>query len=337
MKSFVKINLALLLVVLFPLSGQTTKYAGEFLSTGVGGRALAMGGAYAAMNQDVSAAYWNPAGLTHSTFQEIALMHSERFGDLVNYDYAGYMHPLDESGQSVFAISLIRLGVDDIPFTQNLELVEPDPEHQNGELDAPGEYVIYDEDRIIWESDSELALYFSYGRVLNPKLSVGGNVKFVRKAIGDLDANGFGFDLGVQYRVFDKLMLGANLQDATTTLLLWDSGEQESISPTLKTGLAFVQPLGFFEGSLTAAFDIDTRFEGRDEVGSQYSAGAASFDLHFGMEYFYRRTLALRFGPSAGEMSAGAGVVINKLRFDYAFIGHNDLGDTHRVAGSIRF
>ena len=49
------------------------------------------------------------------------------------------MHPMNQDGSSVLAVSLIRLGVDDIPFTENLELVEPDPEHQNGQLDAPNE------------------------------------------------------------------------------------------------------------------------------------------------------------------------------------------------------
>jgi len=40
------------------------KYAGEFISTGVGGRALAMGGAFVAVANDVTAGYWNPAGLS---------------------------------------------------------------------------------------------------------------------------------------------------------------------------------------------------------------------------------------------------------------------------------
>ena len=38
------------------------KYAGEFIATGVGARALAMGGSFVALSDDVTAAYWNPAG-----------------------------------------------------------------------------------------------------------------------------------------------------------------------------------------------------------------------------------------------------------------------------------
>ena len=41
------------------------KYAGEFLATGVGARALGMGGAFVAISNDVTAGYWNPAALAH--------------------------------------------------------------------------------------------------------------------------------------------------------------------------------------------------------------------------------------------------------------------------------
>ncbi|OQY27500.1 MAG: hypothetical protein B6244_10325 [Candidatus Cloacimonetes bacterium 4572_55] len=325
-------------IVSAPNASFATKYAGEFLSLGVGGRALGMGGAYVAMKHDATLAYWNPAGLGAFQSQELALMHSERFGDLVNYDYIGFSRPFDKSGKSAIAVTLIRLGVDDIPFTEELDLIEPNESTRNGELDAPGEYVIYDEDKIIWESDSETALFFSYGHRMDDQLSVGGSLKLVRKSIGEYNANGFGFDLGMQYQATDHLTIGANIQDATTTLLLWNKGgERESISPTIKTGVAWIKNIGFFSGRISATFDVDTRFEGRDKAGSQYTAGTVSFDTHFGFEYFYRNALSLRFGPSAGDLSAGAGFIIDKLRFDYAFIGHNDLGDTHRVSGSIRF
>ena len=39
------------------------KYAGDFLTLGVGARPLGMGGSFAAIADDSTAAYWNPAGL----------------------------------------------------------------------------------------------------------------------------------------------------------------------------------------------------------------------------------------------------------------------------------
>ncbi|MDD9974878.1 MAG: hypothetical protein OXU27_12775, partial [Candidatus Poribacteria bacterium] len=38
-------------------------YTGDFLTNGVGGRALGLGGAYVGIADDATAAYWNPAGI----------------------------------------------------------------------------------------------------------------------------------------------------------------------------------------------------------------------------------------------------------------------------------
>ncbi len=92
------------------------KYAGEFLSIGVGGRALGLGGAYAALANDVSAGYWNPAALAQINYPEIMLMHDERFGGMLNYDFGAVAIPY---GKDVtFGMSVMRLGVDGIPDTR---------------------------------------------------------------------------------------------------------------------------------------------------------------------------------------------------------------------------
>jgi hypothetical protein len=69
------------------------KYGGEFMATGFGGRALGMGGAGVAVTGDVTAAYWNPAGLMRMTYPEIGLMHEQRFGGLLSYNYGGVAWP----------------------------------------------------------------------------------------------------------------------------------------------------------------------------------------------------------------------------------------------------
>ena len=66
------------------------KYAGEFLSIGVDPRAQGMGGAYVALANGASAAYWNPAGLANQASQEVSFMHAEQFEGIVGYDYLGY-------------------------------------------------------------------------------------------------------------------------------------------------------------------------------------------------------------------------------------------------------
>ena len=68
---------AIFLVILFTFSqvnSQTviSKYAGEFMAIGIGGRPLGMGGAYVAVANDVTAGYYNPAGLARINYPEIS-------------------------------------------------------------------------------------------------------------------------------------------------------------------------------------------------------------------------------------------------------------------------
>src|SRR5213075_423349 len=69
------------------------KYAGEFIAIGVGGRAFGLGGAYVAVANDVTAGYWNPAGLSRLNYPQFTLMHDEQFGGLINYDYGAVAFP----------------------------------------------------------------------------------------------------------------------------------------------------------------------------------------------------------------------------------------------------
>ena len=93
------------------------KYGGEFLSIGAGGRASAMGGANVAIVNDVTAGYWNPAGLARMNYPQISLMHEEHFGNLVNYNYGAVAIPY--GSDMSFGLSVIRLSVDGIPDTRN--------------------------------------------------------------------------------------------------------------------------------------------------------------------------------------------------------------------------
>ena len=100
-----------------------TRFAGAFMADGGGARALGMGSAFVAVADDATAAFWNPAGLVNLERPQVIAMHSERFGDLVDRDYASYARPLGGSGTwagGALAFSVIHLAVDDIPFTSHL-------------------------------------------------------------------------------------------------------------------------------------------------------------------------------------------------------------------------
>ena len=54
-----------------------SKYSNEFLSLGLGARGLAMSNTMCALTDDVTSAYWNPAGLTRMDKRyQLALMPS---------------------------------------------------------------------------------------------------------------------------------------------------------------------------------------------------------------------------------------------------------------------
>ncbi len=295
------------------------KYAGEFLTHGVGARALGMGSAFVAVADDVTAGYWNPAGVADATGRAVHLMHSETFGDIVNYDTGAYVHPIENGG--VVAVTVVRLAIDGIPFT---------------DFEEDENRIYYDEARITWESDSETAMLITYARAASDALRLGGNLKLIRKSIADYTCYGFGFDLGAKYDFWRGATLGANIQDATTTFLSWDTKERERILPTAKLGVAYRMDVPSMDGVVTLAADADFRFENR-QTADEYHVGAISADTHYGVEFLYRELLGVRAGLAIGQMTAGAGVTLSGFTIDYAFGQHAYLDSSHRVSGSYVF
>src|SRR5579859_5280755 len=109
---------------------QAPKYSNEFLNIGVSARALSMGNSVVASVNDVTSGYWNPAGLLGITSNiEISLMHAEYFAGIAKYDYAAFAAPIDSN--SVFGITAIRFGVDDIPNTTQLIDAEGNVNYDN--------------------------------------------------------------------------------------------------------------------------------------------------------------------------------------------------------------
>lgn len=304
------------------------KYAGEFMSIGVGGRALALGSAFVALTDDVTAGYWNPAGLARLSYPQIGLMHDERFAGLVNYDYGAVAVPLNAS--STLALSVIRLGVDNIPDTRDAgvdALGNPLPP------DRWEEFAGINPDRITWFNSADWAFYLSYAKRSDDRFSLGANIKFIRRDNGSSSATGIGFDLGALYRVMDRLTVGANIQDVTTTLVAWNTGRNELILPTLKVGgAAAIDVLG---SRLTPLLDADIRFEGRGSAAN-LNVGAVSVDFHGGLEFMFREIAAVRMGyTDIGSVSFGAGVRLPKITVDYSFAkfdADDQLGNTHRIS-----
>jgi hypothetical protein len=346
-----------ILCFMLPISAQATKLAGEFLTTGFGARALGMGGAFVSVADDASAVYWNPAGLLQLDQSQILLMHSERFGDLVDYNCFSLARPLSqEAGQETAgAISIIWLRVGDIALTSHLN--EPDVDFEdlngNGIWDPGSERRYWRPDRVRMESDNEIAGFITYARRFTDKVSLGFNAKVIWKEIADITSLGFGFDAGLMYRVMEAWNIGVNLQDLTTTPLYWDGwyyapdpqgGDQkykvstkESIYPTLKAGTSYIVPVAAISGNLIFAADCDFKFEGLDEDEADFSFSDISGDVRLGLLYEYKHMLGVSVGMDRRKPTAGIGVRISQFSIDYAFWRDTELDNTHRVSVSMGF
>lgn len=305
----------------------TAKYAGEFLAIGVGARPHSLGGAFVAIANDGTAAYWNPAGIGQLNGIQISLMHAEQFAGEVNYDFGGLILPY--KSKNTFGISFIRLGVDGIPDTRNALI---DSIEANGRIDAGERLNI---DKITYFSNSDYAFYFSFAHRKNSATYFGANVKLIRRSIGDNSAWGVGFDIGFLTRIKENLSFGVNLMDATTTVIVWDTARKERISPTLKIGTGYTFNSTKFPVSITPVVDTDIRFENR-EFASQYHVGSLSFDMHYGVELQFRNLYSTRLGyDDTKRLSFGLGSKIKGLILDYSFTSFNDtgeLGNSHRIS-----
>ncbi len=321
--------LAVSLFLSFSLEAQTSiaKYAGEWLSLGVGGRALGMGGAQVAVANDVTSGYWNPAGLAHINYPQISLMHEEHFGNLVNYNYAAVGIPFGEDMS--FALSAIRVGVDGIPDTRNA-LYDA---NGDGILDINTDRLDYT--KITEFSNTDYAFFLTFAKRQSSEFYWGANVKLIKRDLAEESAFGIGFDAGAVYMPIENLYLAANVMDVTTTLVAWSTGTNELISPTAKIGAAYGwQILG---GTITPAVDFDVRFENR-QFASNFNIGAVSFDVRAGLEYTYNGLFSVRGGyTDVKQFTVGAGIKLPKLNIDYSFARFSEdeltrFDDTHRIS-----
>ncbi len=302
------------------------KYAGEFLALGVGGRSLAMGSAAVATTGDVTAGYWNPAGLAQIQYPQGILMHAEQFGSLENHDYVAIAIPYGPN--TSLGLSVIRLGVDDIPNTAGAGL------DANGNITYdPAQFTRLDYSKITSFNAADWAFLFTYARAASDDFSYGVNLKIIRRDIDTYGATGIGFDVGVLYKIHPQISVGANIQDITTTMVAWNTGRKELIAPTVKIGASgYVDALA---GRFTPAVDFDVRFENR-QTASMFHVGAVSVDVHSGIEYTFKNVVSLRAGYTDIKAPAfGAGIHLPKLNIDYSFLKFDktdQLGDTHRIS-----
>jgi hypothetical protein len=325
---------------------RVAKYGSDFMADGAGARALGMGAVQIGLVNDVTSVYWNPAGLRHLAFPELAYMHAERFAGMVSFDFGAFALPLDE--RSTIGISVFRTGVNDIKNTLDA---------WDGDRPKPNV-----EDHITSFSVADYAVFATYGRQLSERLAVGASAKIIRRGMGPFaDAWGYGVDVGVQYER-GALLLGATLRDAIPMMMSWSvntsafeqaqatyddfdlpEGGVEIVLPVLRLGSGYRMGFGGAH-VVTAGIDLDVAFDGYS--ANALSAGDLSFHPRIGAEYIFSDVVAFRAGLGRIAYSdrfgwdivpsVGTGLRLGQLRLDYAFGDFagmvSDLGYSHRIS-----
>ena len=316
---------------------QVVKYSNEFLQIGVGSRALGMGGANAALTNDPTAGYWNPAGLIKAEQpKQVSLMHNAYFLGSSNYDYGSALYKIDD--QNAVGLSVVRFAVDNIPNTLNL-------------IDGSG---TINYDRVSSFSVANYAFLFSYARAFSDDLRGGANFKIVHSTIGPFAQSwGFGLDAGVQKDLNENWHIAAMARDVTSTFNAWSfntatfrdafirtnntipKNSVEVTLPRLILAGAYTRDLGEKAG-VAAEADLEVTTDGKRNTLIKTSV--VSIDPRIGVEGNYNKLIYLRLGIKGGQQfktidgatktqlspSAGLGLSYKGLRLDYAL---TDIGD----------
>ena len=341
---FVGILIGCFWIAVLPAAAEN--YTGDFLTNGVGGRALGLGGAYVSIADDATAAYWNPAGIAGVADKyQFCFMHAARRSGLGAFNYiSGTTQILPKLN---LGLSWIRAGVDDIPIYPLIPAFDPNisaDERRNLVKNRPRES---DFTPAGYLNDSENAYVLTlatrwvvsqswwdnFGRdSVPPKFMVGANAKWISQSLsgGDVDLYnygswGYGFDAGALIRLpdfnalfgledFGSLSFGINLQDISKTTLTWNtlSAPKESIPANWNIGVAYANNR-VFNRELILSYQWQQRYGGQ---------------THLGIEYQISKPLALRIGYRDSRLTSGIGIQLRQFRLDYALL-FGDLISTH--------
>ncbi|MBN2355492.1 hypothetical protein JXO59_05225 [candidate division KSB1 bacterium] len=314
------------------------EYAADFTRIGVGARPLAMGGAYIAVANDVSAGYWNPAGLTDNDFFTLQVEHVPMFDGLAQYNTASAVLCFNE--QTAVGLSWIRLGVDEIPRYGALQGSKID-RLQQGQFRSTGvpEGYFSDQENAFMLSFSrslffDLLLGGGFSQMVVPtQISIGVTGKYIHQKLDKYAGSGQGLDAGVLVRFIPRLSdeygaltwisFAATVRDLAQANISWntESQHEDKVKRIMLAGTALSHTVQSIHTRITLAYDYEY-----SPLSDHYAGGELSF----------YDTISLRGGYYRKNLTAGAGISFYRFGVDYAFVA-GDLGNTHRVSGSFSF
>lgn len=269
---------------------------------GFSARALGLGRAYAALADDPSAVFWNPAGLEYIPRVSFSLFHTSLY-EGANYDFIGFVYPTLQYG--TVGVGYARLGIGDIPVvTSNVSYIpEGNSSYEFSEL------------------------YISYAKKLPYSVTGGLTFKIERQTFDFLNlvTGGIGLDLGLMYRpkfenkILRDLSIGLQYQNLLKPELKLGS-HSEKLPGLYRFGMMKSIPIGF-SGKMNILLDYSK---------SQFETGR----VHAGGEYTFRDLGTVRLGLDKDKPAFGAGVRYKFVDIDYSF---GTLSDESEFSATHRF
>jgi hypothetical protein len=293
--------------------------AATFLDLGFGARPLGMAEAYVAMADDVSAVYYNPAGLS---LPPPAMRAAPGAYEML------FTHTLYIQG-----ISLDQLGLLRRPWGLSItNLRVGGIEGRTLETDSASNL-----------SASDLAVGVSYGRPVGP-VALGATLKYIHESIGSNSADAYAVDLGALHR-FESypVSVGADLANFGTKVRFID---QPAPLPTvLRTGVTYGQTKSF-PHSLSLQIDFPRDGDPDVRLGAEYQ-GFGPFALRIGYRTFNSGQRDAVLGKTLGSTASGfsgfyglflgMGLQTKLGNLDYAIMPYGELGLAHRLSLGLRF
>ena len=279
---------------------------------GVGTRPAAMGGVAAAISDDLSSLYWNPAGLSRACHTEVEFIHNSWIQDVSQETFlcglpVNFIFPNLPDGIAALGVNYFDLGS-----------IEKTSESPDGGMIIDNEVI----------NLFMLGVQAGFGLPLTPALAVGGAFKFMVRNLGVKSSLALGLDIGLQYYGIEKVDLGIVLANLGQSL----------------DGYGLPQGL-----RLGGAYNIEPGPRHKIIAGADIEASMLTLrpgPYHLGVEYQYSETAALRLGYqfsdndlSAGGsgLSMGMGIMMGGWKFGYAFASQGELGDAHRISAGLNF
>lgn len=161
----------------------------QFLKNEAGARAVAMGGAFVAVNNDATALYWNPSGISMLPRTEVVLIHTKWLADM-SYNFVGIILPIGSFGTLGASITALSMDEKEVRTVAH-------PDGTGEKYDA-----------------GDIAAGLSYAKNLTDKFSIGFSLKYIQQNIWHMSSSSVAMDIGTMFTTnFNDMKIGMSISN----------------------------------------------------------------------------------------------------------------------------